>query len=109
MKKTTIPQQAVVFGSDLIATNWALKNDVPRENVVLATNPDAVAALEGPVTVVRVPEEEWEPYAFSDQNRVKDTEELLKEHKKAGDEIVVEETNAEELKPKKPKKDKTDD
>lgn len=88
MKKITIPQQAIVFGSERIATIWALRNDVPRENVVLATDPVAVEKLVGPVTVVRVSKDEWQPTTFPDENRVRQTEDLIKEHKKNKDEVV---------------------
>jgi hypothetical protein len=91
VKKITIPQQAVVFGSELIATNWAKENDIPRENVVLATHPDIVETLEGPVTVVRVSEEQWVPTTMPDEQRVKRTEKALKDHKKKGDEVMEEE------------------
>jgi hypothetical protein len=87
VKKVTLPQQAVVFGSDLIATKWAAENDIPRENVVLATHPDEVEDLVGPVIVVRVDEEKWQPHTFPDEKRVAETEKLLKKHKKGGDEV----------------------
>jgi hypothetical protein len=90
MKKVTIPQQAVVFGTERIASIWALRNDVPRENVVLATQPDKVKKLKGPVTVVRVKEEEWKPSTFPDENRVKDSEQHLKDRKHKKDDEVVE-------------------
>lgn len=87
MKKITVPQQAVVFGSDRIASIWGLRNDVPRENIVLATNPDEVEKLRGPVAVVRVSKEEWVPTTFPDENRVKQTEEIIK-GRKHKDEVV---------------------
>lgn len=87
MRKVTVPQQAVVFGSDLTATKWAKKNDVPRENVVLATHPDDVEDMVGPVTVVRVSEEAWQPTTLPDEARVRDTEKALKAHKKKGEEV----------------------
>jgi hypothetical protein len=92
MKKITIPQQAVVFGTDSIATAWAAENDVPRENVVLATHPDKVEDLEGPITVVRVPKERWKPSTFPDENRVKDTEAIIKEKKQLKKDEIIEET-----------------
>lgn len=89
MKKVTIPSQAVVFGSDRIASIWALRNKVPRDQVVLATHPDEVEKLKGPITVVRVSQEAWKPTTFPDEIRVKDTEQHLKDHKKK-DEVVEE-------------------
>ncbi len=87
MKKVTIPQQAVVFGSDAIATKWAKKHGVPKENVILATHPDRVEAMEGPMVVVRVTEEEWKPTTFPDEKRVAETEKILKRHKRKGEEV----------------------
>lgn len=83
MRKITKPVQAVVFGSDLIATNWAKENEIPRENVVLATHPELVENMQGPVIVVTVDESVWTPATFADENRVKDTKELIKEHGKS--------------------------
>lgn len=87
MKKITMPQQAVVFGTDRIASIWGLRNDVPREKIVLATHPEKVKELKGPVAVVRVTEEEWKPTTFADENRVKQSEELVKEHGKKKGEV----------------------
>lgn len=87
VKKVTLPQQAVVFGSDLTATKWAKKNNIPRENVVLATRPDEVEDMVGPVIIVRVSEEAWQPTTLPDDKRVKETEKLLKAHKKKGEEV----------------------
>lgn len=80
MKKVTKPIQAVVFGSDLIATNWGKENNIPRENIALATQPDLVEDMVGPIIVVEVDESVWTPSTFPDENRVKDTKELIKEH-----------------------------
>jgi hypothetical protein len=80
-------KNAVIFGSDLIATNWAKANDVPRANVVLATHPDLVETIKGPIIVVRVPEREWTPYTMPDEKRVKETERLLKKRKRDGEKV----------------------
>jgi hypothetical protein len=87
VKKVTIPQQAVVFGSDAIATKWAKKHGIDKKDVVLATHPDRVEAMEGAITVVRVTEEEWQPTTFPDEKRVAETEKILKKHKRKGEEV----------------------
>lgn len=86
MRKITKPVQAVVFGSDLIATNWGKENGIDRENIALATQPQLVENMQGPIIVVEVDESVWQPSTFPDENRVKDTKQLIKEHGKT-DEI----------------------
>ena len=90
MKKVTIPKQAVVFGTDRIASIWALRNNVSRDSVILATHPEEVEEMTGPVKVVRVSDEEWQPTTFPDETRVKETEKVLKALKRGGQEVMEE-------------------
>jgi hypothetical protein len=79
--------RAVVFGSDLTATNWAKAQNIPRENVVLATHPELLVKLSGPVVVVRVSEDKWQPMTHPDEKRVKETEQILKAYKRKGEDV----------------------
>jgi hypothetical protein len=82
IKKRTITPKAIVFGTDAIATRYALENDLNRQEVVLATHPEALEAIpedeDIEVDIVRVPEDKWKPNTHPDEARVKDTEKIIK-------------------------------
>jgi hypothetical protein len=82
-------ETVVVFGSQRIAAQWALRNKVRGDAVLLATEPGRLVGRDvgGYVAVVRVPEEYWLPTTHPCEKRVRETEQWLKEFKRKGGKI----------------------
>lgn len=68
----------VVFGSRLLADNHARRNAINPRRVRLATHPDKFRGHDGPFEVVRYSKDIWQPTTFADEQRVKETEDILK-------------------------------
>ena len=78
--------RVVMFGTERHAHIWGLRSNIPRKNIVLATSPNAKDFIRGEkvLTVVVVPKEHWRPPTFACEQRVKETEQLLKHRKESG-------------------------
>jgi hypothetical protein len=68
----------IVFGSQLLADNWARQNAVNPRRVRLATHPEKFLNHDGPFKVIRFSENIWKPTTFPDEKRLKVTEAILK-------------------------------
>jgi hypothetical protein len=69
----------VVFGSQRIGAIYALRTGIDPRRIRLATGGEAMAGLlSGPITVVRVSDEEWQPPTYPCARRTQETEQALK-------------------------------
>jgi hypothetical protein len=73
------PSIVVVFGTQRIGAIYALREGIDPGRIRLATGGDEMARLlSGPVTVVRVSDEAWQPPTHACARRAQETEQALK-------------------------------
>lgn len=78
----------VVFGSERLASLWCQRNARNPRSVMLASNGGERLRGVTHVTTVRFPDEWWEPVTHPCGVRVREVEDLIKQIKKAGGEII---------------------
>ena len=85
-EKKLMGRTVVVFGTQRHAAIWGLRNNVNPDTIMLAANGgDRIRGINaGPITVVRVPSDVWEPYTHPCTLRVREMEEALKKAKDRG-------------------------
>jgi hypothetical protein len=78
-KVSETKETVVVFGSRLIADNWARANGYAPAEVILATRgPEALKGVKGPIRTVRVSEDLWRSSTLPDDKRLRDMEAEIK-------------------------------
>lgn len=70
-------QTVIVFGTRLLADNWARANHTDPKMVILATEPEKVQGRRGPFVIVRFPKDVWQPPTFPCEKRVRETEDWI--------------------------------
>jgi len=68
----------VIFGSERLGELYARRNAINPRKIVLATQPQKLKGVVGPVKVVKFPEEWWSPTTSACEGRVRDTKDALK-------------------------------
>lgn len=70
--------KAVVFGSELLMSQWCRRNAVNPREVIMATQPDKLKGQTEPVRVVRFDENVWTTDTYPCEQRVRETEAIIK-------------------------------